>query len=512
MNSASKTTKQQTNSPLKYRETKEGIVYMKPTNGGTVEFLLANFTARIIEQVCERDGTQELRYLTIKTSLDGVEKTFSIPATDLNGTAWCMKHLGARAMIDPGHGNSARLAHAIQTLSGKTYPQRTIFAHTGWTEINGKWSFLHGDGAIHAEGFNRQVEVRMPPELSKYRLPEPLGGDQAAKVVTQSLDLLNVAPENITLPLLATVFRAVAGDSTFSVFLAGQSGTGKTELASLIQQFFGSEMNALNLPANWSSTSNSLEALAYRTKDCLMVVDDFCPIGSQADIQRYHKDADRLLRGQGNNSGRQRMTATSDLQPTKYPRGIIISTGEDIPRGQSLRARLLILETKDGDVDFVKLTELQNHAENGVFAQCMASYLQFRAADYGRFKDRFSKLSSKYRTDFSTEAHKRTADMSGQLLAAMDLFLEFAVQLGSINDSGKESHLSRLEKILCDLTDSQSMHQSDSDPSAKFFPLLSEAIMAGRAHLAAYSAKGEDEVPRNPGNFGWHPNGNGNWC
>ena len=65
-------------------------------------------------------------------------------------------------------------------------------------------------------------------------------------------------------------------------------------------------------------------------------------------MQRYHKEADRLFRGQGNHAGRQRMRADGSLRPAKPPRGLILSTGEDVPRGQSLRARLLVLEVSPG--------------------------------------------------------------------------------------------------------------------------------------------------------------------
>src|SRR5205807_5268138 len=104
------------------------------------------------------------------------------------------------------------------------------------------------------------------------------------------------------------------------------------------------------LPANWSSTGNALEAQAFTAKDALLVVDDFAPQGSAADVQRYHREADRLLRGQGNGAGRQRMKADATLRPAKPPRGLVLSTGEDTPRGQSLRARMLVVEVSPGDL------------------------------------------------------------------------------------------------------------------------------------------------------------------
>src|SRR5216683_4042548 len=153
-----------------------------------------------------------------------------------------------------------------------------------------------------------------------------------------------VAGRLITCPLHATTYRAPLGSCDYSVGLIGETGAGKTELAAQCQQHFGPTLDARHQPASWSSTGNALEALAFEAKDALIVVDDFVPASSKApDAQRQQRDADRLLRGQGNQSGRQRMWADGTLRATKYPRGLVLSTGEDNPKGQSLRSRLLTL-------------------------------------------------------------------------------------------------------------------------------------------------------------------------
>src|SRR5206468_12743200 len=124
----------------------------------------------------------------------------------------------------------------------------------------------------------------------------------------------------------------VFGHADFNIHIAGPTGVGKTEVAALVQQHFGAGMDARNLPGSWSSTGNALEELAFQAKDVLLVVDDFIPTGSMADVQRAHRDADRVLRAQGNRSGRQRMRADGSLRAVRPPRGLIVSTGEDVPR------------------------------------------------------------------------------------------------------------------------------------------------------------------------------------
>ena len=60
------------------------------------------------------------------------------------------------------------------------------------------------------------------------------------------------------------------------MFLAGRTGTFKTTLAALCQQHFGADMDAGCLPANFASTANALESLAFAAKDALIVSRRLC--------------------------------------------------------------------------------------------------------------------------------------------------------------------------------------------------------------------------------------------
>ena len=133
--------------------------------------------------------------------------------------------------------------------------------------------------------------------------------------------------------------------------------------------------DARHLPGSWRSTGNALEGLAFLAKDALLTVDDFSPTGTTYDIQRMHREADRFLRAQGNISARQRMRADASLRPSKPPRGLILSTGEEVPRGESLNARMLVTELPNegpGSLDWGCLTDCQRAAAEGWYARAMA--------------------------------------------------------------------------------------------------------------------------------------------
>ncbi len=164
---------------------------------------------------------------------------------------------------------------------------------------------MQAGGAIGPSGTVANSQVRVPLPLKHYRMCSPSDSDRA-QAVRSSLSFLSVAPDRITLPLFAAVYRAPFGGVDFSLFLMGRTGTFKTALAALCQQHFGAAMDASCLPAHFASTANALEELAFCAKDALLVVDDFAPTGGAGDSALYAA-AERLFRASGNYQGRGRM-------------------------------------------------------------------------------------------------------------------------------------------------------------------------------------------------------------
>ena len=353
------------------------------TKDGPVPVALCNFSARIVEDVVHDDGAEQTRSLAVQGALacGSPLQRAEVPAADFGGMGWVVPAWGTRAVVFAGMGTKDHLRAALQLLSGDV-PPRTIFRHVGWRKVGDAWVYLHAGGAIGADDLADDLPVSLPEPMAAYHLPAPSEGSDLQHAIRASLGMLQLGPERATFSILSGVYRAVLGDTDFGLHMAGPTGCFKSEVAALAQQHFGPGMDARHLPANWSSTGNALEALAFTAKDALLVVDDFCPTGSAADVQRYHREADRLFRGQGNRAGRQRMRADASLRPSKPPRGLTLSTGEDTPRGQSLRARMFVLEVSPGDfgplppIPHPTLSACQRDAAAGKYAAALAGGLR----------------------------------------------------------------------------------------------------------------------------------------
>ncbi len=185
--------------------------------------------------------------------------------------------------------------------------------------------------------------MRALEPLQRFRLPVPQHGDALIAAVRRSLELLDLAPDCLTLPLLAATYRAPLGDTNYSLSVDGVTGKGKTTFMALFQQHSGAGLDYEHLPAGFDSTANWLEAIAYCAKDNMVVVDDLVMRGSRSDVDRVNREADRFLRSQANRTGRGRCNANGTPRLARSSRCLPVCTQEDAPWGHSLNSRVFRL-------------------------------------------------------------------------------------------------------------------------------------------------------------------------
>src|SRR5260370_21754042 len=144
-----------------------------------------------------------------------------MPVAEFARMGWVLSGLGPREIIYPGQTQHARAA--IQELSGEIRQER-IFCHLGWRQHDSDWVYLHAGGGLGAAGSVAGTQVQLPAALQDYQLRPPEELTDLAGAVQASLRLLKAAPDRVSFPLLAAVYRAALGGVNFSVFLSGPSG------------------------------------------------------------------------------------------------------------------------------------------------------------------------------------------------------------------------------------------------------------------------------------------------
>jgi hypothetical protein len=224
-----------------------------------------------------------------------------------------------------------------------------------------------------------------------------------------------------------------------------------------------------------------------------------------------HREADRLLRAQGNRAGRQRMRADGGLRPAKPPRGLVLSTGEDVPRGQSLRARLLALELAPGELDWSRLTACQQQAAAGRYAGALAGYVRWLAPRYAGVRDGLRAEVAALRDRISSEGlHARTPGIVADLAVGWRHWLDYALAVGAVDAAERETLDHRVWAALREAGANQAGYLAAAEPSGHFLRLLAGTLASGRAHCAGPSGNcppaGEAWGWRNIGDR-WEPRG-----
>ena len=492
--------------PPQFKSRAEGMFRIAIQGDRQSQTQLTNFQAAILKNIQKDDGIETTLEFEVDAEILGRRARFAIPASEFSKMNWPIEQLGAGAIIYPHQREYARAA--IQCFSLTAEHQR-IHTHTGWGKLDGRWVYLHAGGAIGADGEVSHVDIQLSGALSSYGLliqPNPQALKQAIKAC---LRLVELVAASISFPLLAATFRAVFGDADFSLHLVGETGAFKSELAALHQRFFGPSMDRLHLPGNWSSTANALEMLAFYAKDALLVIDDFAPHGSANDVARIHAAADRVLRAAGNHAGRGRLDARSKLREPKPPRALILSTGEEIPRGQSLQARMLILEISKGDIDGKRLERCQDDACSGLYTHAMAGFLQWLASHDDRGNAAFNAKVSEYRSKLLVNtAHRRTPEIAASLQAAFELYVEYGVAVGAITIAEGARFTAACWQAVCQAAAAQAKHQGETEPTARYLDLLRSVLSSGRAHLEDRRGGMPNQSPEG---CGWRRDHAGQW-
>ena len=448
--------------------------------GEAVYTPLSNFAPLIKEEITRDDGVECRKEMRVEAiGEDG--RPFPpaiVPAAKLTGMAWVLTDLGTRANIHAGQNKKDQLRNAMQSASLPGLMQSTVYSHTGWRKIGGKWLYLYHGGAIGAAG----LSVELEGNLAAYSLP-PV---EAVNAKASSRAFLDMGALRITAPLLCTMYLAPlfhfmkeAGCApAFIPFVAGATGTRKTTITTLALSHFGN-FNPKQPPASFADTVNSIRRKAFVLKDMPLLVDDYHPNTDRRSRAAMCGAAQQLARAWGDHAERGRMQSDLTVKQTEPPRGMGIMSGEDVPdTGESGVARLYVIDVKAGDV-YVDdaLTLLQEQAARGVLAQAMRGYIEQLAIRANELPQALHGLFTAHRRDVMNRmpsTHGRIQEAVACLMVGMDFMAEY---LGCVDM--KEAIV---QALIENATEQQSYIGSEK-PVDLFMNSLRELLSTKRAHI-----------------------------
>jgi hypothetical protein len=302
---------------------------------------LTNFTLFVEEELVVHDSQEgPTAQFGCRLKIYGRETRFRISAQDFSDnqalTAAIQGAGGSRVVI---HGPVSVLRQAISTLSWsppRRPRQRVVTTDFGWTTDG--TAYLCPGGAVTADGFVATADVKgLDVDLSGEEkachlglLPPGTPEEVLAIKHHVAQELLQLHDRRVTFSLLgavavAVLARFVPQADPFALWLVGLTGAGKSFLARLFMNFFGDFPVASGRSPGWSSTANFLQRQGYYFKDALYLIDNYKP-----DITRQ-PDVLRTLQNYADRAGRGRLKVDATTNVTRPIRGLLVSTGEDVP-------------------------------------------------------------------------------------------------------------------------------------------------------------------------------------
>ena len=477
---------------------KGGVLCRKRGSNGDWPEPLCNFRARVTEELLLDDAVTVTRMFAIDGwREDGVPlPQIRVPVSKFPAMSWIMEEWGIRASLRAGQGTKDFVREAMQRLSRPGF--RRLYTHTGWRRLpGGEWVYLTATGAVGREGF--EVDLG---RLERYKLP-PIP-DKARMGTQTGLELLDVAPWSVTVPLLGSIYRAVLGGvlpSDYSLWLEGPTGNYKSSLAALFLCHWGG-FTKLTLPENWSSSPNFLERAAFILKDAWLVVDDYHP--STMESRQQEQTATRLIRSQGNLSGRGRLRQDLSVQTTFVPRGLIVGTGEQHPGGQSLVGRMLVLEIEWGKVRMPLLTKLQRSA--WLLPHALAGFVEWLAPQMETIRVVLLETFEQAREAALSvsKRHARIPEIVANCWLGIRALADYAKDIGALSDIEAERLQDRAWGALLDVAEDQHAQVEDERPSRRFFRVLVVLLLQSHARLTFRTKEETVMIVRPPDLVGWY--------
>lgn len=491
--------------------------WLKRSNQSETPVKLANFTAKIIEDVYKDNGAEESRFLKISGRMEDAEgseplRTLEVSASEYKNLGWVITGWGIKPQLEVGQNIADHFRRVIAYRSADAL-RRQVFTHSGWRDYQDKKVYLIGTGAINSDN----LEAEMDTQLSRYRLPKPSitdPNDMKNKKVQESflmsLDFLNVGRLEALLPLWTSMYLAPLNpfeETSFTVWYQAPTGSFKSVMTALALCHYG-DFDYKTLPAAWRDTKNQLEKLLFLCKDCPLIIDDWAPGEDTQAAREMQSKAEYIIRAQGNRQGKGRMRADTSSQIIYRPRGMLITSGEQLPSGQSRNARMLVVPLEKKDINIERLTEAQK--THFAYAQAMANYIFWISQNWEMVRQEFRDTFEQCRKlAYSDSKHLRLVDIVAIMTAGLSIAVKHGITTGAVSKDYGKKLVHDGWTIFNELSNAQDERVNAEKPVVRFIAALRSMLNAKTAVLFRKDEDARSSLPPGQRFIGWNDESNG---
>ncbi len=394
-------------------------------------------------------------YLVVKgiTAPEGEELSeYRISLDEFENGKWLINDKwGLKVVVNLGkRGNQIQSIKEIADVIEK----EIVYQFIGFTEMNNKKVFLHYKGAI---GTDEAVKVDLENEtLNRFCFTNK--EFEIAESLKITFDCLNIAPKNITLPILAltfmapltTIFEELSIPMGFLMWVLGPSQCKKTSMVSAFCSHFGN-FNRNHSPMNFLDGIPSIEEKASKCGSVLVLCDDYYPASNRQEAKEMNRVAEKLIALCFDKISGARSKSNGEMRKMNRFNGQIIATGEIFPNScESRMSRVIIVNIKKGDVIDENLKIIQEHQEELQYN--MKKFIEYLINNLEKIKNEIPKIFDKKIQETGNEITSRTAEMIVGLYISYSILLDFAFENKFIKDTKeKQDFLKEGWNILINL-------------------------------------------------------------
>lgn len=327
--------------------------------------------------------------------------------------------------------------------------------------------------------------------------------EKAKAACSHALDMLDIAPHSLTLPLLAIALLSLVHSKMMELgtFFKGvccieaPTQSFKTTLAAL---FFDFE-HGREADTNFEATMAAIVRTIGNTRDTTAIVDDYKPGATKTESRELVKKLSTIIRMCSDDSGGVQKAGRENSTVSNRAQGLVLVTAEHVQLPvQSSVARLLMLELNRKDVNVEKLTLLQNqHSQYKEFLQSFIRYVasQGVTAFCKKLIENFLQERNTLRDQLPAKeipVDNRTSDMCTWLWLSFSEFLGYAQKTGALSEPEYDSYEKEARSVFLTIMERQAERVADLDCIRLFFRGLQVLLDTKEAALGKLQARNKD--------------------